>query len=76
MSYSVAKNSRKKEVNFDRSSTLTFLLLGTFLLETEPQILKALSELMLCAPNNRQRPFSYNAKMVDFEYFRVLSVFS
>ena len=24
MSYSVAKNSRKKEVNFDRSSTLTF----------------------------------------------------
>ena len=56
---------------------ILFLLLTTFLLETEPQILKeALSVLMLCAPNNRQRPFSYHTKMADFEYFRVLSALS
>ena len=34
------------------------------------------SVLMLCAPSNRRRPFSYHAKMAAFEYFRVLSVFS
>ena len=39
-------------------------------------IKEALSVLMLCAPNNRRRPFSYHAKMADFEHFRVLSVFS
>ena len=26
---------------------------------------KALSALMLCAPNNRRRPFSYHTKMAD-----------
>ena len=26
-------------------------------------------ELMLCAPSNRQRPFSYHTKMADFELF-------
>ena len=31
---------------------------------------------MLCAPSNRRRPFSYYTKMADFEYFRILSVFS
>ena len=31
---------------------------------------------MLCAPSNRRRPFSYHTKMVDFEYSRVLSIFS
>ena len=36
---------------------------------------EALSILMLCAPNNRRRPFSYHMKMADFEHFRVLSVF-
>ena len=36
---------------------------------------EALSVLMLCAPNKRSRPFSYDTKMADFEYFRVLSVF-
>ena len=35
-----------------------------------------LSALMLCAPNNRRRPFSYDTKMADFAYFRVSSVFS
>ena len=35
-----------------------------------------LSVLMLCAPSNRRRPFSYHTKMADFEYFRVLSVSS
>ena len=38
--------------------------------------LKKLSVLMLCALSNRRRPFSYHTKMADFEYFRVLSVFS
>ena len=37
---------------------------------------EALSVLMLCAPNNRRRPFSYHTKMADFEYLSVLSVFS
>ena len=37
---------------------------------------ETLSVLMLCAPSNRRRPFSYHTKMADFEYFRVLSVFS
>ena len=37
---------------------------------------RPLSVLMLCAPNNRWRPFSYHMKMADFVYFRVLSVFS
>ena len=32
--------------------------------------------LMLCAPSNRRRPFSYHTKMADFEYSCVLSVFS
>ena len=32
---------------------------------------EALSVLMLCAHSNRRRPFSYYAKMADFEYFRV-----
>ena len=27
--------------------------------------------LMLCAPSNRRRPFSYYTKMTGFEYFRV-----
>ena len=31
---------------------------------------------MPCAPGNRRRTFSYHTKMADFEYFRVLSVFS
>ena len=32
---------------------------------------------MLCAPNNRWRPFLYHTKMADFEYFRVFfSVFT
>ena len=35
-----------------------------------------LSVLMLCAPSNPRRPFSYHTKMADFKYFRVLSVFS
>ena len=35
-----------------------------------------LSVLMLCAPSNRRRPFSYHTKMADFNYVRVLSVFS
>ena len=34
------------------------------------------SVLMLCTPSNCWQPFSYHAKMVDFEYFHVLSVFS
>ena len=34
---------------------------------------EALSVLMLCAPSNCRRPFSYHTKMADFEYFRVLS---
>ena len=34
-----------------------------------------LSVLMLCAPSNHRRPFSYHMKMADFEYFRVLSVY-
>ena len=34
---------------------------------------EALSVLMLCAPSNRQ---SYDTKIVNFEYFHVLSVFS
>ena len=29
---------------------------------------------MLCAPSNRRRPFSYQAKMAAFEYLRDLSV--
>ena len=37
---------------------------------------ESLSVLMLCAPSNRRRPFSYHTKMTDFEHFRVLSVFS
>ena len=37
---------------------------------------EALSVLMLCALSNRRRPSSYRTKMADFEYFRVLSVFS
>ena len=37
---------------------------------------EALSVLMLCAPINRWWPFSYHRKMVDLEYFRVLSVFA
>ena len=40
------------------------------------QLKQSLSVLMLCAPSNRRRPFSYHTKMADFEYFRVLSVFS
>ena len=40
------------------------------------QPVKELSVLMLCAPNNRRRPFLYHTKMADFEYFHVLSVFS
>ena len=32
--------------------------------------------VMLCAPINHWRPFSYHMKMADIEYFRVLSVFS
>ena len=35
----------------------------------------ALSVLMFCEPNKRWQPFSYHTKMVDFEYFGVLSVF-
>ena len=31
---------------------------------------------LLCAPSSHRRPFSYHPKMADFEYFRVLSVFS
>ena len=38
-------------------------------------IKEALSVLMLCAPDNRLRPLSYHTKMVDFEYFLVLSAF-
>ena len=37
---------------------------------------EVLSVLMLCAPSNHRRPFSYHTKMADFEYFRVLSIFS
>ena len=37
---------------------------------------EALSVLMLCAPSNCPWPFLYHMKMADFEYFRVLSVFS
>ena len=37
---------------------------------------EVLSVLMLCAPSNCRRPFSYHTKMADFEYFRVLSIFS
>ena len=40
------------------------------------QVKEALSVLMLCAPSNRWRPFLYHTKMMDFKYFRVLSVFS
>ena len=29
---------------------------------------KITSTVMLCAPNNRRRPFSYHKKMADFEY--------
>ena len=36
----------------------------------------ALSVLMLCEPSNRRQPFSYNTKMADVEYFRVLALFS
>ena len=38
--------------------------------------LKKLSVLMLCAPSNRRRSFSYHTKMADLDYFRILSVFS
>ena len=34
------------------------------------------SEFMLYTPSNHRRPFWYHTKMADFEYFRVLSVFS
>ena len=37
---------------------------------------ETLSVLMPCAPCNRRRPFSCHTKMADFEYFRVLFVFS
>ena len=37
---------------------------------------EVLSLLMLCAPSNRRWPFSNHAKMVNFGYSRVLSVFS
>ena len=35
---------------------------------------EAVSLLMLCAPSNLWRPFSYQTKMATFEYSRVLSV--
>ena len=43
---------------------------------TETECWEVLSVLVLCAPSNRRRPFSYHTKMADFEYFRVLSVSS
>ena len=42
----------------------------------ETFVSEALTVLMLCAPNNRRRPFSNHTKLADLEYFRVLSVFS
>ena len=43
---------------------------------TELIIKEALLLLMLRAPSNRRRPFSYLTKMANFEYSRVLSVSS
>ena len=45
---------------------------------TTPNVmtLKKLSVLMLCVPSSRRRPFLYHRKMADFEYFRLLSIFS
>ena len=47
-----------------------------FQILTEEQLKEVLSVLMLCAPDNHRRPFSYHTKIADFEYFHVLSVFS
>ena len=45
------------------------------LVEVSQILLKKLSVLMLCTPNNCWQPFSYHKKMANFEYFHVLSVF-
>ena len=42
-----------------------------FQILTEEQLKEVLSVLMLCAPDNRRRPFSYHTKMAD----RVFSCF-
>ena len=47
-----------------------------FLTISSYYIKEALSVLMLCEPSNRRQPFSYNTKMADVEYFRVLALFS
>ena len=38
-------------------------------------IKEALSLLMLCAPSNSQRPFSYHTIMADFEHSHIFPVF-
>ena len=57
--------------NLVAQSLLMFLTLARTVYFKE-----ALSVLMLCAPCNRRRPFSYHTKMTDFEYFRVLLILS
>ena len=63
------------QVLSDRSRFGSLLVLVKFSFGSEA-LKQALSLLMPCAPSNRRRPFSYHTKMADFEYPRVLSVFS
>ena len=56
------------------SQALAFHQSKSFLL-VNGEFAEALSVLLLCAPSNRQRPFSYHTKIADFDFFRVLSVF-
>ena len=46
------------------------------LVSAKVTLMRLLSVLMLCTPDNHLQPFLYHMKMADFKYFCLLSIFS